>query len=90
MLAAGHNTFCAHYLLILNYILTFQSENFTSYNIAAFLGLLLDTVGMSVSLPSGKLLEIQQLALSLLQKKTVSVHQVMVLGKNNFCANGHA
>ena len=46
---------------------------------------------MSVSLPSDKLTDIQQLALSLLQTKPVTVYWVMsFLGKANFCANGHS
>ena len=61
------------------------SQSFT------FLGLCWDTVCMSVSLPPGKLAEIQQLALSLLQTPHVTVHKVMsFLGKANFCTNGHS
>ena len=41
-------------------------------------------------MPTNKLLKMQQLALSLLQKRTVMSHWVMSLGKANFCANGHA
>ena len=56
-----------------------------------FLGLCWDTVCMSVSLPSDKLADIQQLALSLLQTTHVIVHKVMsFLGKANFCINGHS
>ena len=55
-----------------------------------FLGVCWDTVHMSISLPSDKLADIQQLALSLLQTQPVSVCQVMSFwGKANFCANGH-
>ena len=44
-----------------------------------------------MSLTSDKLLEIQQLAQSLLQKQPVTVHLIMtVLGKTTFCENGHA
>ena len=55
------------------------------------LGLCWDTVHMSVSLPPGKLADIQQLALSLLQTPHVTVHRVMsFLSKANFCTNGHS
>ena len=41
-------------------------------------------------LPSEKLLEIQQLAHDLLQRKSVKVYWVMsFLGKTTFCASGH-
>ena len=44
---------------------------------------------MSVSLPPDKFSDIQQLALSLLQRQYVTVHRVMsFLGKANFCTNG--
>ena len=56
-----------------------------------FLGLSLDTLHMSVSLPPDKLADIQQLALSLLQTPHVTVHRIMsFLGKANFCTNGHS
>ena len=56
-----------------------------------FLGLCWDTVHMSVSLPPDKLADIQQLALSLLHTHHVTVCRVMsVLGKANFCSNGHS
>ena len=47
---------------------------------------------MSVSLPSVKLLEVQQLVVhSFLQRELDAVHQVMsFLGETTFCANGHA
>ena len=46
---------------------------------------------MSVSLPSDKLADIQQLAHFLLQTPHVTVHKVMsFLGKANFCTNGHS
>ena len=46
---------------------------------------------MSVSLPSDKLADIQQLAVSLLQTQHVTVCKVMsFLGKANFCTNGHS
>ena len=50
-----------------------------------FLGLCWDTVHMSVSLPPDKLVDIQQLTLSLLQSQYVTVCRVMsLLGKANF------
>ena len=56
-----------------------------------FLGLCWDTVDMSVSLPYEKLLEIQQLAHSLLKRQPITVHQVMYfLDKTTFRANGQA
>ena len=56
-----------------------------------FLGLCWDTVHMSVSLPSDKLADIQQLALSLLWTPHVTVRRVMsFLGKAKFCTNGHS
>ena len=46
---------------------------------------------MLVSQTSDKLLEIQQFAHSLLQMQSVTFCQVIsFLGKNTFCANGHA
>ena len=46
---------------------------------------------MAVSLPPDKLVDIQQLALSLLQTTHVKVHKVMsFLGKANYCTNGHS
>ena len=61
------------------------SQSFT------FLGLCWDTVCMSVSLPPGKLADIQQLALSLLHTPHVTVCKVMsFLGKANFCTTGHS
>ena len=56
-----------------------------------FFSLCWDTVHMSVSLPPGKLADIQQLALSLLWTPHVTVRGVMSsLGKANFCTNGHS
>ena len=50
-----------------------------------FLELGWDTVHMSVSLPSDKVADIQQLVLSLLQNQPVTVHWVMsFLGKATF------
>ena len=46
---------------------------------------------MSVSLPPDKLVDIQQLALSLLQTQPVTVNQAMFfLGKANFCGGGNS
>ena len=56
-----------------------------------FLGLCWDTDHMSVSLPTDKLADIQQLALSLLQNQHVTVCRVIsLLGMANFCTNGHS
>ena len=45
---------------------------------------------MSVSLPSDKLVEIQQLVHSLLQRQPLTVHQVMsILGNTTICNSGH-
>ena len=61
------------------------SQSFT------FLVLCWDTVCMSVSLPPDKLVDIQQLALSLLWTPHITVHKVMsFLGKANFCTSGHS
>ena len=60
-------------------------------NTFCFLGLCWYTVHMSVSLPPGKLPDIQQPALSLLQNQHVTIHRVMSsLGKANFSTNGHS
>ena len=57
----------------------------------SFLGLCWNAVGMSVSLPSDKLWDIEQLAQALLQSQPVMVWQVMsFLGKTALHANGHA
>ena len=49
------------------------------------------TVCMSVSLCADKLVDIQQLALSLLQAQPITVCRVMsFLAKGNFCANVHS
>ena len=56
-----------------------------------FLGLCWDTVAMSVSLPSVKLLKIQHLGHCLFQTwpfTVLSGHVFLV--KTNFCANGHS
>ena len=56
-----------------------------------FLGLCWNTVHMSVSLPSDKLADIQQLALPLLLTPHVTVlGSCSFLGKANFCNNGHS
>ena len=56
-----------------------------------FFGICGATVDMSVPLPSGKLLEIQQLFHALLPRLPVTVHQVMlVLSKTTFYASGYA
>ena len=54
------------------------------------LGLCWDTVDMSISLPSDKLLEIQHLSPFLLLRHPVIACQIMsFLGKTTFCANRH-
>ena len=46
---------------------------------------------MSVCLPSDKLPGIKQLALALLQRHPIMVHQVLsFVGKTTFCASEHA
>ena len=56
----------------------------------SFLSQCWNTVDMSVFLPSDKLNEIQQMAHSLLQNQSVTVHDIMfILGKNTFFASGH-
>ena len=68
----------------------FKSDHHLSQTFT-FLGLCWDTPHMSVSLPPDKLVDIQQLALSLLETTHVTVCKVMsFLGKANFCTNGHS
>ena len=56
-----------------------------------FLELCWDNVHRSLSLPPGKLADIQQLSLSLLQTQPVKVCRVIsFLGKANFGASGHS
>ena len=56
-----------------------------------FLGLCLGYGQYVTFVPPDKPADIQQLALYLLQKHHVTVHQVVsFLGKANFCASGHS
>ena len=69
----------------------FSRSELCHYLHFSFFGLFCDIMKISLSLPSDKLLEIQQLAHSLLQRQPVAVHQAMsFLGKAIFCANGLA
>ena len=73
------------------YINVSKSGLHLTQTFGVFFGLCLDSVHMSVSLPPGKLADIQQMALYFLQTQTVIVHQIMsFLVKANFCAYGHS
>ena len=84
----------AHSFLCLLLVCLVLHINFSTSDLCltqtfCFLGLCLDNVHMSVSLPPDKLGDIQQLFLSLLQTQPVAVCQVMsFLGMAIFCANG--
>ena len=82
---------CVPYWLALDFILIFPSLTFTSlrpFVSWGYIGIL--SMNMLVSLPSDKLADIQQLALSLLHTLPVTVCRVMsFLDKANFCANGY-
>ena len=78
-------------LFCLGLVINFFKSDLCLTQTFCFLGLCWDTVNMSVSLPPDKLADIQQLAHSLLQTQTVTVHWVMsFLGKTIFCASGHS
>ena len=84
----GHACFCVPLLGRLGLHINFSKSDLCLSQSFTFLGLCWDTVCMSVSLPSDKLAEIQQLALALLQTPHVTVHKGMsFLGKANFCTN---
>ena len=88
----GLTHFCVPYWFSLDCILIFPSLTFASSRPLSlcFLGLHWDTVCMSASLPPDKLADFQQLALSFLQTRSVTVHRVMSFsGKANFCASGY-
>ena len=71
------NFLWALFWLILVYILNCPSLTVVSHSDFLFLGLCWNIVGMSVSLPSDKLHDIQQLAEALLQRQPTMVWQVM-------------
>ena len=78
---------CAHYESVLVYILIFSSQLHHKQQLVG--GLCWYTVGMFVSLPNHKHIEIQRLAHALLQRQPVTIHQVMsFVGRTTFCANG--
>ena len=78
MLARELKPYCALYWLILQYILIFSSLH--SLSRSSFLGLCLNRVDMSSSLPSDKLIEIHQLAHALLLK-------LPILEETTLCTN---
>ena len=83
--------FLCSLLVRLGLHINFSKSDLCLYQSFTFLGLCWDTVCMLVSLPPGKLADIQQLALFLLCTPHVTVHKVMsFLGKANFCTNGHS
>ena len=61
--------------------------NFYKSELSTFLGLYQDTVDMSLSLPADKLPEIEHLDSSLFQTQSLTVWQVIIMGKTNFCTN---
>ena len=88
-LVRGHSFLCS-LLVYLGLHINVSKPDFCLIQTFLFWGLCLDTVHMSVSLPSDKLADIQQLALSFLQTQPVTVCQVIsFLVKANFYANGH-
>ena len=83
----AQTSFCS---LLVCLELKFPSLNPVS-NRNFLIGLCWHTLDMSISLPSDKLTETNQLAHTLLQRQPITVHQVMsFLGKSTLCANGHA
>ena len=69
--------FLCSFLVHLGLHINFSKSGHHLSQMLSFMGLCLDTVHMSVSLPPDKLADIQQLALSLLQTPHVTVHRVM-------------
>ena len=87
MLARGHKSFYA-LLFLLGLHINLSELHITPQ--FSFLVLCWDTVDMSMSLTSDKLLETWQMAHCLLQRQPFTVHQAMSsLDKTTFCANGH-
>ena len=79
-------SFLCSLLVWLGLHINFSKSDLCLMHTFSFLGLCWDTVHISVSLPPDNLADIQQLALSLLQKQHVTVHGVMsFLGKAMFC-----
>ena len=90
---AGKRTcqFLFSLLVCLGLHINFSKSNLHLTQTFCFLGLCWDTICMSVSSPPDKLADIQQLALSFLQKLHVTVCWVMsFLCKANFCTNDHS
>ena len=86
----AHSFLCS-LLVRLRLHINFSKSDLFHTQTFCFLGLCWDTVCMSVSLPSDKLADFQQLALSLKQSQHVTVFRVMsFLGKANFCTSGHS
>ena len=86
----AHSFLCS-FLVRLGLHINFSKSDLCLAQTLCFLGLCLDTVCMSVSLPLDKLADIQQLVLSLLQSQHVTVNgAVSFLGKANFCTNGQS
>ena len=84
----AHSFLCS-LLVRLGLYINFSKSDLCHTQPFYFLGLCWETVCLSVSLPPDKLVDIQQLALSLLQSQHLKVHRVMsFLGKANFCNNG--
>ena len=87
----GASLFLCSLLVCLGLHISFSKSDLCLSQTFCFLQLCWDTVHMSVSLPPDKLAYIQQLALSLLWTPHVTGHRVMsLLGKANFCTNGHS
>ena len=83
--------FLCSLLVHLSLHINFSKSDLCLTQTFCFLGLCWDTVHMSVSLPPDRLVDIQQLALSLLHTQHVTVCIVIsFLGKANFCTNGHS
>ena len=81
--------FCSSFVHLGLHINLSQSELHLAQH-CCFLGLFSDTMDMSVFLKADKILEIPQLALSLMQMQPVTVCEVMsFLGMTNFNVSGH-
>ena len=86
----AHSLLCS-LLVRLGLHINFSKSDLCLTQTFCFLELCWDTVHMSVSLPPDKLVDIQHLALSLLQNQHVTVHRAMYfLGEANLCTNGQS